>query len=135
MSTTPRLIVDSLSAKRTITYNECMTQVFALHFLSFMEIFVLILMAVDHYVAICKPLHYSTIMRWQDCTIQVVLTWIGDFIHSITQIILALRLPLWGFNLIDHYCCDLQPLLKLACMDTYVSFGKRKSLAEIINYG
>ncbi|XP_032270991.1 olfactory receptor 4C11 [Phoca vitulina] len=119
-STAPRLIVDSFSAKKVITYNECMTQVFALHFFGCMEIFVLILMAVDRYVAICKPLRYPTIMRQQVCTILIVLAWIGSFIHSIAQIILALRLPFCGPNLIDHYCCDLQPLLELACTDTYM---------------
>ncbi|XP_038445475.1 olfactory receptor 4C11-like [Canis lupus familiaris] len=119
-STAPKLIVDSLSAKNIITYNECMTQVFALHFFGCMEVFVLLLMAFDRYVAICKPLHYTTIMSRQVCTILIVLAWIGSFIHSTAQIILALRLPFCGPNLIDHYCCDLQPLLKLACMDTYV---------------
>uniref|UniRef100_A0A452SDJ3 Olfactory receptor n=1 Tax=Ursus americanus TaxID=9643 RepID=A0A452SDJ3_URSAM len=119
-STAPRLIVDSLSATKTISYNECMTQVFALHFFGTMEVFVLILMAIDRYVAICKPLHYPTIMRRQVCIILIVIAWLGAFIHSITEIILALRLPFCGPNLIDHYCCDLQPLLKLACMDTYL---------------
>ncbi|XP_006147783.1 olfactory receptor 4C11-like [Tupaia chinensis] len=119
-STAPRLIADVLSKKKIISYNECMTQVFALHLFGCMEIFVLIFMAVDRYVAICKPLHYATIMSKQVCIILIVLAWIGSFIHSIAQIILALRLPFCGPNLIDHYCCDLQPLLKLACMDTYV---------------
>ncbi|XP_032216079.1 olfactory receptor 4C11-like [Mustela erminea] len=118
-SIAPRLLVDSLFAKKIITYNECMTQVFALHLFGCMDVFVLILMAADRYVAICKPLHYPTIMRQQVCTILIILAWIGSFIHSIAQIILALRLPFCGPNLIDHYCCDLQPLLKLACMDTY----------------
>ncbi|XP_040494644.1 olfactory receptor 4C11-like [Ursus americanus] len=119
-STAPRLIVDSLSVQRIITYNECMTQVFALHFFGSMEVFVLILMAVDRYVAICKPLHYPTIMRRQVCIILIVIAWIGSFIHSIVEVALALKLPFCGPNLIDHYCCDLQPLLKLACMDTYL---------------
>ncbi|XP_014682222.2 olfactory receptor 4C11-like [Equus asinus] len=119
-STAPRLIVNALSATTIISYNECMTQVFALHLFGCMEIFVLILMAMDRYVAICKPLHYPTIMGRQVCIILIVPAWIGSFIHSIAQIILALRLPFCGPNLIDHYCCDLQPLLKLACMDTYL---------------
>nr|XP_027792492.1 olfactory receptor 4C11 [Marmota flaviventris] len=119
-SSAPRLIVDVLSAKKVISYNECMTQVFALHLFGCMEIFVLILMAADRYVAICKPLHYPRIMRTQVCHILIVFAWIGSFIHSIAQIILALRLPFCGPNLIDHYCCDLQPLLKLTCMDTYM---------------
>lgn len=60
---TPRLIVDALSAKKIISYNECMTRVFALHLFGCMEIFVLILVAVDHHVAIYKALHYQTIIR------------------------------------------------------------------------
>uniref|UniRef100_A0A8D0V6B4 Olfactory receptor n=1 Tax=Sus scrofa TaxID=9823 RepID=A0A8D0V6B4_PIG len=119
-TTAPRLIVDSLSAKKIISYNECLTQIFALHLFGSMEIFVLVLMAIDRYVAICKPLHYPTIMRRQVCIILIVLAWIGSFIHSMAQIILALRLPFCGSNLIDHYCCDIQPLLKLACIDIYV---------------
>ncbi|EPY85213.1 olfactory receptor 4C11-like protein [Camelus ferus] len=118
-STAPRLIVDALSTKKIISYSECMTQVFALHFFGCMEVFVLILMAVDRYVAICKPLHYPTIMSRQVCIILITLAWIGSFMHSMAQIIPALRLPFCGPNLIDRYCCDLQPLLKLACMDTY----------------
>ncbi|XP_030741677.1 olfactory receptor 4C11-like [Echinops telfairi] len=119
-TTAPRLLADVLSSKKVISYNECVTQVFALHLFGAMEIFVLILMASDRYVAICKPLRYPTIMRRQVCVILIILAWIGSFIHSITQISLALKLPFCGPNLIDHYCCDLQPLLKLACMDTYV---------------
>ncbi|KAM5184350.1 olfactory receptor 4C11-like [Callospermophilus lateralis] len=120
-STAPRLIVDALSTKKVISYNECMTQIFALHLFGCMEILVLILMAADRYVAICKPLHYPRIMRRQVCLILIVLAWIGSFMHSISQTILALRLPFCGPNLIDHYCCDLQPLFKLACTDTYLS--------------
>ncbi|XP_021011613.1 olfactory receptor 4C11-like [Mus caroli] len=119
-TTAPRLIVDALLQKKIITYNECMTQVFAVHFFGCMEIFVLILMAFDRYVAICKPLRYTTIMSQRICSVLVIIAWIGSCIHSSAQIFLALRLPFCGPNVIDHYFCDLQPLLKLACMDTYV---------------
>ena len=61
-TTAPRLIVNALSQKKTISYNECMTQLFAFHMFACMEIFVLILMAFDRYVAICKPLQYPVIM-------------------------------------------------------------------------
>ncbi|XP_057583044.1 olfactory receptor 4C11-like [Hippopotamus amphibius kiboko] len=119
-SMAPRVIVDALSAKKSISYNECMTHIFALHFFGSMEIFVLVLMVVDCYAAICQPLHYPTIMSRQVCIILIVLAWIGSFIHSMAQIMLALRMPFCGSNLIDHYCCDMQPLLKLACMDIHV---------------
>ncbi|XP_069888075.1 olfactory receptor 4C11-like [Dipodomys merriami] len=119
-SIAPRLIVDSLSAKKIISYNECMTQLFALHLFGCMEIFVLILMAADRYIAICKPLRYPTIMRRQVCVILIVFAWVGSFTHATSQIVLLLNLPFCGPNLIDHYCCDVQPLLKLACADTYL---------------
>ncbi|XP_052037255.1 olfactory receptor 4C11-like [Apodemus sylvaticus] len=119
-TTAPRLILDALIQKKLITYNECMTQVFAVHFFGCMDVLVLILMAYDRYVAICKPLQYITIMNQHICGILVILTWIGSGIHSSAQIFLALRLPFCGSNVIEHYFCDLQPLLKLACMDTYV---------------
>ncbi|XP_016279114.1 olfactory receptor 4C11-like [Monodelphis domestica] len=119
-STAPKLIVDSISKKKTISYNECMTQLFAAHFFGVMEVFLLILMAYDRYVAICKPLYYTVIMNHRVCSVLVVWAWIGSWLHSMAQVILALTLPFCGPNVIDHYFCDLQPLLRLACTDTYV---------------
>ncbi|XP_053779865.1 olfactory receptor 4C11 [Desmodus rotundus] len=120
-TTAPRLIVNALSRKKTISYNECMTQVFAVHFFGAMEIFVIILMAFDRYVAICKPLQYPIIMSQRVCGVLVSVAWVGSCIHSLAQIFLALQLPFCGPNVIDHYFCDLQPLLNLACVDTYVT--------------
>ncbi|XP_003993354.1 olfactory receptor 4C11-like [Felis catus] len=119
-TTAPRLIVGAITQKNTISYNECMTQVFAAHFFGCLEIFVLILMAFDRYIAICKPLRYTTLMSQHVCSVLMILSWVGSCIHSSAQIFLALRLPFCGPNVIDHYFCDFQPLLKLACMDTYV---------------
>uniref|UniRef100_A0A8D1XF22 Olfactory receptor n=1 Tax=Sus scrofa TaxID=9823 RepID=A0A8D1XF22_PIG len=119
-TTAPRLIVDSISEKKIISYNECMTQIFAFHFFGCMEIFVLILMSCDRYMAICKPLRYTTIMSQRVCGALVNLAWVGSCIHSLAQILLTLRLPFCGPNVIDHYFCDMQPLLKLSCIDTYI---------------
>ncbi|XP_010335794.2 LOW QUALITY PROTEIN: olfactory receptor 4C16-like [Saimiri boliviensis] len=118
-SIAPRMIADALS-KSTISFSECMIQVFTFHFFGCLEIFILILMAVDRYVAICKPLHYMTIMSHRVCGVLMALAWGGSCVHSLAQIFLALSLPFCGPNVIDHYFCDLQPLLKLACSDTYV---------------
>ncbi|XP_068947060.1 olfactory receptor 4C11-like [Petaurus breviceps papuanus] len=119
-TTAPKLIVDSLSKKQMISFDGCMTQLFGMHFFGCMEVLVLILMAYDRYAAICKPLHYTVIMNQKTCGILVKVAWVGSFLHSITQIFLALSLPFCGPNVIDHYFCDLQPLLRLACTDTYV---------------
>ncbi|XP_003281149.2 olfactory receptor 4C16-like [Nomascus leucogenys] len=119
-SIAPRMIVDAVSKNNTISFSECMIQVFTFHFFGCLEIFILILMAIDRYVAICKPLHYMTIMSHRVCGVLVAVAWIGSCVHSLAQIFLALSLPFCGPNVIDHYFCDLQPLLKLACSDTYV---------------
>ncbi|XP_008825922.1 olfactory receptor 4C16 [Nannospalax galili] len=120
-SIAPRTIVDALRKQATISFTECVIQIVSLHFFGCLEILILIQMAVDRYVAICKPLHYMTIMNHQVCGVLVALAWVGSCVHSLVQIFLALSLPFCGPNEIDHYFCDLQPLLKLACSDTYVT--------------
>ncbi|XP_060033445.1 olfactory receptor 4C16-like [Erinaceus europaeus] len=119
-SIAPRMIVDALLKTATISFSECIIQVFSLHYFGCLEIFILIIMAADRYVAICKPLHYTTIMNHRVCSILVAVAWVGSCVHSLAQIFLALSLPFCGPNVIDHYLCDLQPLLKLACADTHM---------------
>ncbi|XP_073096020.1 olfactory receptor 4P4-like [Manis javanica] len=127
---TPKLITDLLAEKKTISYNGCMTQLFTMHFFGGIEVFILTGMAYDRYVAICKPLHYTVIMSRQRCDILIAASCAGGFLHSFGQFILAIFLPYFGPNVIDHYFCDVYPLLKLACMDT-----RRIGLLVIANSG
>uniref|UniRef100_A0ABM5F386 Olfactory receptor n=1 Tax=Pogona vitticeps TaxID=103695 RepID=A0ABM5F386_9SAUR len=118
--TAPKLIVDFLAKKKSISFVGCITQLFFVHLLGGTEIFVLTAMAYDRYIAICKPLHYTTIMNKSMCSWMVASCWLGGFVHSIVQALLTVHLPFCGPNEIDHYFCDVHPLLKLACTDTDV---------------
>ncbi|XP_004708524.3 olfactory receptor 4A47-like [Echinops telfairi] len=119
-SVTPNMFIDLLYEKKTISFKACMTQLFIGHLVGGAEILLLVVMAYDRYVAICKPLHYMTIMNQQVCVLLVLLAWVGGFVHSAVQLPLVYNLPFCGPNIIDHFICDLYPLLKLACTDTYI---------------
>ncbi|XP_038616040.1 olfactory receptor 4P4-like [Tachyglossus aculeatus] len=115
---TPKLVRDLLTGKKTISFGHCMMQLFTMHLFGGVEILILVGMAYDRYVAICKPLRYVVIMNKQRCAIVVAVCWGGGFLHSIVQWLLIIFLPFCGPNKIDHYFCDVYPLLELACTDT-----------------
>uniref|UniRef100_A0A8C4WHG5 Olfactory receptor 4D9-like n=1 Tax=Gopherus evgoodei TaxID=1825980 RepID=A0A8C4WHG5_9SAUR len=116
----PKLLLGLLSQCRTISFNECILQMFFFHFIASAMVVVLVVMAADRYVAIYKPLRYLTIMNHGVCMGLVAGAWLGGLAHSAVQIALILQLPFCGPNFLDNFYCDTPQVIKLACKDIYL---------------
>ncbi|XP_031316579.2 olfactory receptor 4A47 [Camelus dromedarius] len=119
-SVTPRLLSVLFFGENTISFESCMAQLFIEHIFGGSEVFFLLVMAYDRYVAICSSLRYLVIMRQRVCVVLLVVSWVGGFLHSVIQLGTIYGLPFCGPNVIDHFTCDMYPLLELVCTDTYV---------------
>ncbi|KFO22704.1 Olfactory receptor 4L1 [Fukomys damarensis] len=118
--TTPKMVTDFLRENKAISLWGCMAQMFFLHFLGGSEMTLLIVMAVDRYVAICRPLHYTAIMNRRVLLGSVLLSWAVGFVHTMSQMVFMATLPFCGPNVVDNIFCDLPLVIKLACTETYV---------------
>uniref|UniRef100_A0A8D1Q080 Olfactory receptor n=1 Tax=Sus scrofa TaxID=9823 RepID=A0A8D1Q080_PIG len=115
----PKMIYDLFRKRKVISFSGCITQIFFIHVIGGVEMMLLIAMAFDRYVAICKPLHYLTIMSPRMCISFLVAAWMTGLIHSTVQLAFVVNLPFCGSNVLDSFYCDLPRLIKLACTDTY----------------
>ncbi|XP_003790532.1 olfactory receptor 6C70 [Otolemur garnettii] len=116
----PRFLITIITREKTISYNGCISQLFFYIFLGVTEFFLLAAMSYDRYVAICKPLHYTSIMSNKVCHQLVLSSWVTGFLVIFPPLILGLDLDFCASNVIDHFICDISPVLQLSCTDTHL---------------
>uniref|UniRef100_A0A452FMS2 Olfactory receptor n=1 Tax=Capra hircus TaxID=9925 RepID=A0A452FMS2_CAPHI len=118
----PKMIYDLFRKHKVISFSGCIAQIFFIHVIGGVEMVLLIAMAFDRYIAICKPLYYLTIMSPRMCVFFLVAAWMIGLIHSMVQLAFVVNLPFCGPNVLDSFYCDLPRFIKLACIDTYHGF-------------
>uniref|UniRef100_A0A8C8UBR9 Olfactory receptor n=2 Tax=Peromyscus maniculatus bairdii TaxID=230844 RepID=A0A8C8UBR9_PERMB len=119
--TMPKLLQNMQSQDSSIPYAGCLTQMYFLMVFGDMESFLLVVMAYDRYVAICFPLHYTSIMNFKLCVCLMVLCWVLTMLYSLLHTLLLARLSFCEDNVIPQFFCDISALLKLACSDIYIN--------------
>ncbi|XP_064141314.1 olfactory receptor 6C2-like [Loxodonta africana] len=115
----PRYLYNIATGDRSITYHICVTQVFFTDVFGVTEFFLLAIMSYDRYVAICKPLHYVTIMSSRVCKTLVLCCWMAGLLIIFPPLTLFQTLTFCDSNVIDYFYCDAPPILKISCSDTW----------------
>ncbi|XP_054987971.1 olfactory receptor 147 [Sorex araneus] len=118
---TPKMLVNFVSKRNVISYAGCMTQLFFFLFFVISECYMLTSMAYDRYVAICNPLLYKVTMSPQVCSLISFAAYSMGFAGSAAHTGCMLRLTFCNANVVNHYFCDILPLLQLSCTSTYVN--------------
>ncbi|CAO2644146.1 Olfactory receptor 3A1 [Lemmus lemmus] len=119
--TVPSMLGRLLTHKRTIPYGDCLTQLFFFHLLAGVDCFLLTAMAYDRFLAICRPLTYSTRMNHTVQRILVAASWACAFSNALTHTVAISTLNFCGPNVINHFYCDLPQLFQLSCSSTQLN--------------
>ncbi|KFQ26927.1 Olfactory receptor 14J1, partial [Merops nubicus] len=119
-TTVPKAMAKSLSDTRGISLLGCGAQVFLLVFFLSVEFSLLIIMAYNCYVAICKPLHYRTLLGSRACVNMAAAAWATGFLHALTHMAHTFSLPLCRGNALDPFFCEIPQILKLSCSQSYL---------------
>ncbi|XP_068277748.1 olfactory receptor 14C36-like [Nyctibius grandis] len=114
-TTVPISIANSLWDTRTISYSGCSAQVFFFSFFLSAELYLLTIMAYDRYVAICKPLHYGTLLGTRACVHMAAAAWGSGFLTAVLHTANTFSLPLCRGNAVDQFFCEIPHILKLSC--------------------
>ncbi|CAO2642858.1 Olfactory receptor 1G1 [Lemmus lemmus] len=119
--TVPKALVNHMLGSKSISYTECMVQIYFFITFSTMDSFLLSVMAYDRYVAFCHPLHYTLMMRPRLCVLLVAISWVITNLHALLHTLLMVRLTFCSHNAVHHFFCDPYPILKLSCSDTFIN--------------
>ncbi|CAI9151255.1 unnamed protein product [Rangifer tarandus platyrhynchus] len=114
----PKMLINLFSVARTISFNCCAIQMFFFLGFAITNCLLLGVMGYDRYAAICHPLHYPILMSWPVCGKLGALCGIGGFLASLTVVYLVFSLPFCSANKVNHYFCDISPVIRLACTNT-----------------
>ncbi|NWH72057.1 O14J1 protein, partial [Piaya cayana] len=119
-TTLPKSMDNCIWDTRAISYTGCVAQVFFLFFFVSAEYFLLTIMSYDRYVAICKPLHYETLLGTRACVHMAVAAWGAGFLYSLLHTTCTFSLPLCQGNAVQQFFCEIPQILKLSCSDSYL---------------
>ncbi|CAM9143123.1 unnamed protein product [Bubo scandiacus] len=119
-TTLPKAMANSLWDNRHISYLGCAAQVFFFLFLITAEFSLLTIMAYDRYVAICKPLHYGTLLGSRACVHMAAAAWGSGFLYAVLHTANTFSLPLCQGNTLDQFFCEIPQILKLSCSHSYL---------------
>ncbi|XP_064360362.1 olfactory receptor 14A16-like [Dromaius novaehollandiae] len=119
-TTVPKSMANSLWDTRAISYSGCAAQVFFFFFLCSAEFSLLTVMAYDRYVAICRPLHYGTLMDRRSCVQMAAAAWASSFLNALLHTANTFSIPLCQGNAVDQFFCEIPQILKLSCSDSYL---------------
>ncbi|KAM6066297.1 olfactory receptor 14J1-like [Chlamydotis macqueenii] len=119
-TTVPKSMANSLWDTRVISYAGCAAQVFFFFFLMSAEYWLLTVMAYDRYTAICKPLHYGTLLGSRACVHMAAAAWGSGFLYALLHTANTFSLPLCQGNAVDQFFCEIPQILKLSCSDSYL---------------
>lgn len=117
-SSVPQMLKNLWGPDKTISYGGCVTQLYVFLWLGATECILLVMMAFDRYVAVCRPLHYMTIMNPRLCWVLAAISWLGGLGNSLIQSTFTLQLPFCGHRKVDNFLCEVPAMIKLACGDT-----------------
>ncbi|XP_071888486.1 olfactory receptor 14C36-like [Anas platyrhynchos] len=119
-TTLPKAMANALWDTRAISYHGCATQVFFFLFFIAAEYSILTIMAYDRYVAICKPLHYGSLLGSRACAQMAAAAWGSGFLNAVLHTANTFSLPFCQGNAVDQFFCEIPHILKLSCSDAYL---------------